>query len=377
MNKLEKVFIIGPCYPYKGGIAHYTSLMAKALEKKYDIEIISYKVQYPKFLYPGNEQKDFENDSFKFKNTKYLINTINPFNWIQVANYIKKQRPDTVIVQWWHPYFSPCYWVLLNLIKHKTNIIFLCHNVLPHERLPMDRFIVKRVLKVAHAYIVQSNLDEQNLYSLLPHANVVRTVHPTYNAFKLNDLSKDQSRKLLNLNDEKILLFFGFVREYKGLKHLIKAMPLIKQQLSDIKLLIVGDFYQDKNAYINLINECCVQDCISIYDGYIPDKEVEKFFVSCDLVVLPYESATQSGIVQIAYGFDKPVIATDVGGLPEVVYDEKTGYIVPPKNEVALAEAIIKYFLEDKGSQFEENILEEAHKFSWERLVEIVEDFHC
>lgn len=373
MSEAKKVIVIGPTYPYKGGIAHYTTLMARALEKRYETELISYKLQYPKFLYPGKEQKDFKNDSFKFNHAQFLINTMNPFNWLNVAHYIKNCNPDAVVVQWWHPYFAPCYWVLLNIIKRHTKIIFLCHNVLPHERLPMDRFVNKQILKTGDVIIVQSSLDEENLLSLLPNAQVTRTVHPTYNAFKLEKMTENKSREVLSLTkNDKVLLFFGFVREYKGLKHLIKALPLIKKSIPNIKLLVVGDFYQDKQDYLDLIKKYEVSQCIEIFDGYIPDDEVEKYFLASDLVVLPYESATQSGIVQIAYGFDKPVVATDVGGLPEVITHEKTGYIVPPKDPQTLAETIVRFFEQNKAEFFKKQIKEESYRFSWDRLVEIV-----
>ncbi|WP_243114576.1 glycosyltransferase family 4 protein [Eisenbergiella sp. OF01-20] len=174
---------------------------------------------------------------------------------------------------------------------------------------------------------------------------------------------------------EKVLLFFGFVREYKGLRYLIEAMPEISRNIADIKLMIVGDFGSEENkeAYVNLIKENEAEEFIDIYDGYIPDREIEKFFAACDLVVLPYVDATQSGIVQIAYGFEKPVVVTDVGGLPDVVEDGKTGYVVEARNQGELAEAVITYFQEQKETDFEKNVRDEAYRFSWERMTEIIE----
>ena len=200
-------------------------------------------------------------------------------------------------------------------------------------------------------------------------------MHPTYNAFKLQDLTKEQGRELLKLNgDQPVSLFFGFVREYKGLKYLLQAMPEVRKQLPDVKLLVVGDFDGDKDQYEQLIREVQIEDAVEIHDGYIPDKEVEKFFAASDLVVLPYISATQSGIVQIAYGFDKPVIATNVGGLPEVVLDGKTGYIVEPEDAKELSERIVQFFTEHKDAAFREGIREEADRYSWERMVETIEE---
>lgn len=372
-NTSKKIVLVGPVYPYKGGISHYTGLMYRALSKKYDVTMISYSFQYPKLLYK-KEQRDYSNDSFKIEDTNYLINTANPFNWILSAKKIKDIHPDLVIIQWWHPYFAPCYQAIAKHLKD-TKVLFVCHNVFPHERFPMDKFLTRKTLDKGSCFIVQSGQDEDDLKSIISNANYVRAVHPTYNAFKMQNMSKEQARNILGISeDQKILLFFGFVRKYKGLDYLIQAMPEIKKQLNNCKLLIVGDFGDDKAEYISSINKENVSDVIEIYDGYIPDKEVEKFFAASDVVVLPYVSATQSGIVQIAYGFEKPVIATEVGGLPDVVTDGKTGYLVPAENPKALSDAVIKFFEEDNQKDFEAGVKEESYRFSWDRMIEHIED---
>lgn len=281
-----------------------------------------------------------------------------------------------VIFQWWHPYFAPCYCILSGLIRKSTKILFMCHNVFPHERFPMDRFLTKTVLKRGDHFIVHSSLDEEDLKSIKPSADVRRTVLPTFNTFKQQDMTREQAREILDIpEDRKILLFFGFVREYKGLKYLIDAMPEIKEKVSNVRLFVVGDFAGDKDEYIKLIEDKGVSDDISIFDGYIPDKEVEKFFAASDLVVLPYVSATQSGIVQIAYNFEKPVVATNVGGLPEVVRDGKTGFVVEPCDPHALAVKVGEFFELDKAEEFREGIISESEKYSWDRMVEIVDSF--
>lgn len=373
MEKIKKIVLVGPVYPYKGGIAHYTGLMYRALVKKFNVAMVSYKMQYPKLLFK-KEQKDFSNDTFKIENTKFLINTANPLSCISVANKIKKANPDLVIFQWWHPYFAPCYWFMEKVLGNRTRKLFLCHNVFPHERFPMDRFLSKLVLKKGDCFITQSAMDSKDLRSIKADAKYIQTVHPSYNAFKVRNMAKEEARDILKIsNDEKILLFFGFVREYKGLKHIINAMPKISEQTKKIKLYIVGDFDGDKDKYVQQIKNLKMDKQICIFDGYIPDNEVEKFFAASDLVVLPYESATQSGIVQIAYGFGKPVVVTDVGGLPEVVEDGKTGYVVKAGNDEALADAVTKYFKEDNYDRFKNNIQAEEDKYSWDRLVEVVE----
>lgn len=348
MGKQKKIVMIGPVYPYRGGIAHYTGLMYKALAKTSQVSMISFRLQYPRLLYK-KEQKDFGNDTFKVDHTEYLIHTVNPFSWLDTAWKIRKRKPDLVIIQWWHPYFAFCYWFLRKLLK-KIPVLFICHNVFPHERFFGDVFLTKHVLKGGDFFIVQSAQDEKYLLSVKQDAVYRRTVHPTYNAFKLCNLSKENARAQLHIAmDEKVLLFFGFVREYKGLKHLLRAMPEAVQRLGDIKLLVVGEFAADKKDYLNIIDKLGISRFVKIYDAYIPDREVEKFFAACDLVVLPYESATQSGIVQIAYGFEKPVLATRTGGLSEVVADGRTGYLVEPGDCHQIAQRVIQFYEKERG----------------------------
>lgn len=375
-NKLARIVLVGPVYPYKGGISHYTGLMYRALKKKYDVTMVSYQFQYPKLLYK-KEQRDYSNDSFKIEDTNYWLHTANPFNWIGTAKKIKALKPELVMLQWWHPYFAPCYFALCKLLKG-IKILFVCHNVLPHERFAADILLTKLVLKQGSYHIVQSGTDADDLMKIVPDARFEKAVHPTYQAFKSSDLSRNEARKLLEINENKhVLLFFGFVREYKGLKYLLKALTIIKKDLKDVLLLIVGDFGDDKNIYLKMINDFEIQHQTQIYDGYIPDKEVERYFMAADLVILPYESATQSGIVQIAFGFEKPVVVTDVGGLPDVVENEKTGYVVETQNPDAIANAVIHYFNENRKEQFLLNIQEQEDRFSWDRMVEIIERLTC
>ncbi|MBP5579343.1 MAG: glycosyltransferase family 4 protein [Ruminococcus sp.] len=371
-NKKEKIVMIGPVFPYKGGIAHYTGAMVKNLKKDFDVETVSYKMQYPKLLF-RNEQKDFANDLFRIPETKYLINTANPINWLISAYKIKKMKPDRIIIQWWHPYFSPCYSCLSFLLRRIPRI-FVCHNVFPHERFPMDRFLTKLALKRGSAYITHSEKEAADLKQITASPVCEAAVHPVYNAFKIKDMTKEQAKQETGIAPgRKMLLFFGFIREYKGLRHIINAMPEILKYDPDIELWVVGEFRCEKEEYLALIKKSGAEDRIRIVDGYIPDSGIEKYFAAADIVVLPYESATQSGIVQIAYGFEKPVVATNVGGLPEVVLDGKTGYIVPPKDPRALAEAVCRFFREDRAEEFAENVRKEAYKYSWDRMNEVVQ----
>lgn len=371
-----KIVLLGPAYPYRGGISLYIGLMAKHLSKRHEVTTVSFSLQYPKFLY-RKEQKDYSSDTFKVPGTRYLLNTVNPLSWIRTAREINKLSPDLLIVQWWHPFFAPAYWSLLKLLKKSVKTIFCCHNVLPHEGFPCKRLLARMVLQQGDAYIVLSRQDETDLKSLLENPLYKYAIGPEHNAFRMRGIDKSQARRELGIQEEeKILLFFGFIRSYKGLKHLLKAMPAIIQHCPNLRLFVVGEFFEgNKQEYLDLIQKIGIpQEALTIVDGYLPDKEVEPYFAACDLVVLPYESATQSGIARIAYAFEKPVVATAVGGLPEVVLDGKTGYLVPPLEDEALANAVLRFFEKKNAASFLENIRQEADKYSWERMVDCIEE---
>ena len=372
MNK--KIIMIGPVYPYKGGISHYTGLMYRELVKHYDVEMLSYKMQYPKFLF-HKEQRDYSNDSFRIESTKYMIHTADPLNIIKTARYIRKQRPDMVLIQWWHPYFAPCYY-LMQRFMGRQNVTFVCHNVFPHERFPLDKLLTKMALKRGTHYILHAEEEGKELQKIKDRPDYVITPHPTYNAFRFEGMNKAQARDRLHITqDEKVLLFFGYVRDYKGLKYLLRAMPEIVREEETVRLWVVGEFGADREEYHNLITELKMQEYIRVVDTYTPDREVEKYFAMADLVVLPYTSATQSGIVQIAYGFEKPVIVTNVGGLPDVVEDGKTGYVIEPEKPEEIAHAVLRFYREEKEQTFTDHIKQGAHRFSWERMAEVVGGF--
>ncbi len=358
----KKIVVIGPVYPYKGGISHYTGLLVKALKEKYDVCTISYSMQYPKFLFK-KEQKDYDNDSFKVEDTQYLINTASIPNIIRSASFINSLDPALVIVQWWHPYFSPCYNILAKRLKAK--LLFVCHNVFPHERFPFDKALTTSVMKKGDYFILHSQKESEELLSIVPRAKYAVNMHPTYSAFNMGN-----SENTDNEADGR-LLFFGFVRPYKGLDVLLKAMGLLPDV---VKLNIVGDFGDSGEKYRALIDALGLKDRIDIREGYVPDREVEKYFGSCDAVVLPYIEATQSGIAQIAFGFGKPVISTTAGGLSEVVRDGVTGVLCKPADPEDLA-AAIKRFYELKGKvDFRANIEEDSDRFSWDHMVRTIEE---
>ena len=363
-----KIAMIGPVYPYKSGISHYVGMLFRQLVKNHDVTLYSYSMQYPKFMYK-KPQKDYEDDAVKVDNVQYVLNSANPISWISLAKKINRQKPDLVILQWVHPYFAPCFSVIERLLDKSIKIAYNCHNALPHERFPLDKALTKFTLKKADLVVAHSHSDEKILSELNMGNKIAVNPHPVYNFFKIKDMSKEEGRKLLGLStDNKVLLFFGLVREYKGLKHLLNAMPDIVKKYPEVRLIIAGDFGKGKSKYEEMIKNLNIGDYIQIHDGYIPIVDVEKFFAACDLVVLPYESATQSGVIQAAYGFEKPVLATNVGGLPDAVSNMKTGYIVEPLRPDLISEAVSDFFDNNRALQFKQNVIDSAYKFSWERM---------
>lgn len=365
-----KIAMIGPVHPYKGGIAHYTDLLCRALrEDGNEVQLYSFKFQYPKLLYK-KPQKDMKSSGFGTNDADFCIHTLNPFNWIKVAGRIKKQKPELIILQWWHPYFAPCFWSICKLLR-REKILFVCHNVFPHERFPLDRLLAKWTLGCGRYFITQSKMDARDLLSVKHDAVYRVTPHPTYGMFCKQGMSMQKAREQLQIDQgQRALLFFGFVRKYKGLQYLLEAMKLLKERDFKVQLWVVGDFGEDKEEYVEQIRRFKIEDQVQMVEGYVPDDEVEKYFVASDLVVLPYLSATQSGIVQIAFGFEKPVLVTEVGGLPDVVTNGKTGYVVEPRSAEMIAEAIMDYYINNRREAFVSQIEKEKDRFSWKTFVD-------
>ncbi len=365
-----KIAMIGPVHPYKGGIAHYTDLLCRALrEDGNEVQLYSFKFQYPKLLYK-KPQKDMKSSGFGTNDADFCIHTLNPFNWIRVAGRIKKQKPELIILQWWHPYFAPCFWSICKLLR-REKILFVCHNVFPHERFPLDRLLTKWTLGCGRYFITQSKMDARDLLSVKHDAVYRVTPHPTYGVFCKQGMSMSKAREQLKIDQgQRVLLFFGFVRKYKGLQYLLEAMKLLKEKDFKVQLWVVGDFGEDKDEYVEQIRRFEIEDQVQMVEGYVPDDEVEKYFAASDLVVLPYLSATQSGIVQIAFGFEKPVLVTEVGGLPDVVTNGKTGYVVEPRSAEMIAEAIMDYYINKRREAFVSQIEKEKDRFSWKTFVD-------
>lgn len=368
-----KISIIGPTYPFRGGIAHYTTLLTKELRKKHEVDLISFKRLFPKFLYPGRDQKDF---SGKFRaECVYLLDSINPISWFNVYLRIRKKNSDLLIFNWWTTFFSIQFTTISSLTRifTKTKILILCHNVLPHEKSFLDKFLTKIFFLNSGYFIVHSNEEKKNLNSIVKNKKVIVTPHPTYDIFNIKKISKIEAKKKIDSLNKRIILFFGLIRESKGLIFLIRAMPIILKKIN-VELLIVGEFFgKSEKKYLEEIKKLNLNNNIKIIDKYIPDEEVNLYFSASDVVILPYISGTGSGVLQIAFGLNKPVICTNVGFSEDIV-NGKTGFIVNKEDSDALAMAIIKYYEEGREKEFSKNITNSKNKFSWEKMINLLEE---
>ena len=370
-----KYVLIGPTYPYRGGISHYTTLLYQHLAAAHEVKLYSFKRQYPAFLFPGRTDKDPSRSPLR-ADCEYLLDPSNPLTWLETFRRIRGDRPDALILQWWVPYWAPAFASIAGLVRRftATRVMFICHNVFPHERSVMDQSLVRLALTQGHSFIVHSEKDLKKLQSLLPGARVRKAFIPPYSLLNTASLSEEKAKTELRLRGRTIL-FFGFVRPYKGLEILLRALPKVVERV-EAHLLIVGEFWSDESIYTALIRDLGLEGHVTIVNQYVPNEKVGLYFAASDVVVLPYVEATQSAVVPIAYSFHKPVITTDVGGLAEVVKDGVTGLIVPPQDSAALAKAMIRYFEEDLGRKFVPNIRAQmaGETFSWNRLVRLIEE---
>ena len=375
-----KIIIVSTAYPLRGGIAHYNALLAAHLSQRHVVETITFKRQYPKLLFPGKTQDESGaiSRSHEMTPAPQLLDSINPFNWVRVANEIRRRQPDLLIFKYWLPFFGPCFGTIAKLAKRgtTTKVIFICDNVIPHERRPGDIAFTNYAFRQADYFIVQSDAVEKELQHHFPAAQYRKAPHPVFEIFGA-PLTKAAARQALGLTAKNVILYFGYVRRYKGVLVLLEAMQFLKEwqkEIGDTLLLVVGEFYDDEQKYRQRAHDLNLNSCVRFVADYIPNEQVSRYFSAAEVVTLPYLTATQSGIAQIAYNFDKPVIATNVGGLAEVVIDQKTGFLVPPDNPRALAEAIRQFYHNQRENEFSANVKIEKRKYSWERVIEAVEE---
>lgn len=371
-----KIIQVGTAYPMRGGIAQYVALLFHELSKHNEVKVFSFKRQYPEFLFPGKTQYEAGEPALKVPDDKNVIaiDSINPFNWVFTGIKMRKENADLIIYKYWIPFFAIQYSVISFFAKvfRKTKVMYICDNVIPHEKRFADIILTKIAFLFVDYFLVQSKTVENEL-KLFNKKNkpYILTPHPIYNIFgdnigKVESAEIISSKYKINLQSKKILLFFGYIRKYKGLMNIIEAMNIIRNKFPEALLLVAGEFYEDSTPYYNRIKELNLEKNISIVSDFIPDEDVKYFFSAADSAVLPYSSASQSGIVQIAYHFNKPVIASNIGGIGEVIVEGKTGLLVPPDNPSLLADAIIKFYEDNLEDSLINGIISEKEKYSWE-----------
>jgi glycosyltransferase involved in cell wall biosynthesis len=368
-----KITLLGPAYPFRGGLATFNERLARQFSSECkDVDIRTFTLQYPKFLFPGKTQYT---DSPAPEGIKIIreLNSINPFSWIRTGLKIRREKADILLVRYWIPFMAPCLGTVARIVKSNkyTVIISVVDNVIPHEKRPGDIMLTKFFMKSIDGAVVLSNSVQKDIEMFRKDIPVCSTPHPLFDTYG-KKLTRKEALSALKLDQNSLyLLFFGFIRNYKGLDILIKAFSDNRLRGKNLKLIVAGEFYENENLYRKLVRESGLEKEIIFYDKFISDKEVGLFFSGADLIVQPYKSATQSGITQIAYHFDKPMLVTDVGGLKEIVQHEKCGYVVPPdpKN---IADAIVDYFVNDRKIAFTENVKKEKERFSWNKMTDSV-----
>ena len=364
--------ILGSAYPLRGGLAAYNERLARAyLQNGDDAEIVTFSLQYPGFLFPGKTQYSSEAPPTDLKITARL-NSVNPLSWIKTGKTIRRQKPDLLIIKFWLPFMGPSLGTVARIVRKNrhTKIISILDNIIPHEKRPGDIALARYFVKYVDGFVAMSDEVMNDLSRFDTEKPRAFCPHPLYDFGKLR--SKAEARKALGLEtEEKYILFFGFIRDYKGLDLLLKAMADKRLKEKDIRLVVAGEFYTDDKPYFDMIEQLKIGERVIMSNDFIPDSKVADYFNAADLVVQPYKDATQSGVTQIAYHFEKPMITTNVGGLAEIVPDGRVGYVVNP-DEKEIADAVDKYFEEKKEKEFADNIKIEKQKYSWERMLETI-----
>jgi len=368
-----KIAILGSAHPLRGGLSAFNERLAQYLVKQgHEVVIWSFSLQYPSFLFPGKTQFTDEPAPAGIA-IKTVVNSVSPLNWISVGGQMNKERYDLVIVKYWLPFMGPAFGTILRRAKSNghTRVLCIVDNIIPHEKRPGDVPFTKYFIKAVDAFVTMSKdvLKDVKTFTDKP---ATFTPHPVYD-YAQGVSKKEACEKLQIALDKKYILFFGFIREYKGLDLLLEAMADERIKQAGIELIVAGEYYsKDVEANNNaIVAKHQLQGSVHMRTDFIPDSEVRYYFSAADLVVQPYKHATQSGITQIAYHFEKPMVVTNVGGLAEVVPDGKVGFVAEP-NPTAIAEAILKFYQPGSIPDMHQNILHEKKKYTWDIFTEVM-----
>jgi glycosyltransferase involved in cell wall biosynthesis len=366
---VNKLVIIGPAWPLRGGLSAFDEKLANQFtEKGIQTKIDTFSLQYPNILFPGKSQYTTDPKP-KDVNISVCINSINPLNWIKIGLQLYREKPDLIIVRYWIPFLAPCLGTILKIAKknNHTKVISIVDNMIPHEKRMGDRLLTQYFVKTVDGFIAMSEKVKNDIKTF-SHKPVSISPHPIFNHFG-DPITKMEARTQLGLSQEKkIILFFGYIRKYKGLDLLIQAMSSESIKKLNIQLMIVGEFYEDARTYHDLVISLGLQNQISFYSNYIPDGEVKNYVCSADFIIQPYKNATQSGVTPLAYHFEKPMLVTNVGGLADTVPNLKTGIVVEPTTNAIVKGIETLYELGE--NHFIPNIIEEKKKYSWAQMTE-------
>jgi glycosyltransferase involved in cell wall biosynthesis len=368
MTSRPRIALVGPFHPWRGGIAQYLGSLGEALMTHADVRGVTFTRQYPGFLFPGESQRDPSAPPPRFP-VPARVDSIGPWSWPGATRELESQSPGLVILKWWIPFFGPAFAsVVAPLRRRGTRVALVCDNLVPHERRPGDGPFTRWMLRESDGYLVMSGSVEQDLDRLKPGAPRRRVRHPFYAQFDQHRWTRETARARFGLSpDEEVALFFGYVRRYKGLDLLLESWPRVRAQ-RPVTLLVAGECYEDPAPYRALAEGAGGEPGVRLMLRYVPDEEVEALFKAADVVVLPYRSATQSGVTHVAYALGVPVITTDVGGLAETVHPDETGLVVPPGDPEALAAAIVRYFAERMATRLATGVAALRESHSWETL---------
>lgn len=368
-----KVALIGPVYPYRGGISHFTSMLCRSLlENKHDVLLVSFSRQYPAWLYPGKSDRDPSPDYFKL-DADYLLDPINILSWHRTLQHVINFTPNIVVLSWWTTFWAPAYTYLANRLRsHKIPVMYLIHNVLPHEQKVWDSFLAKFALSQGDIHLAQTEQEGQKLKALIPDSNLVVSSHPVYEMFAPSRIPKPDAKKELGIPpDQYVLLFFGIVRPYKGLETLLHAMVDLSTIGIKPNLIVAGEFWQDKSALHGLIERLKLVDQVILEDRYIPDQELPTYFSAADIFVAPYKKGTQSGAVKLALGFNLPIVLSEtIADSAILALTDYPVYITPPDDPVELAQTI-GTAIENLSNEFKPL---NAQENGWQAIVNLIEN---
>jgi len=367
-----KITILGTAHPYRGGLATFNERLAKQFQDEgHKVEVMTFTLQYPSFLFPGKTQFTSDPAPTGLSITRRL-NSCNPLNWIKLGKQIRKAAPDLLICSYWMAFFAPAYGTICRMAKKngKTRCVALVHNMFPHEKSILDKFFAPYFVKSQYGFVTLSESVANDIRSLIPpslEGRVKVGFHPIYDHYG-TQMDKDEACQILGLDAHlNYMLFFGLVRAYKGLDLLLEALEKVKDTEPNLRLLIAGEFYEDEAKYRQMIKNFGIEDQVIIRNEFIPDSDLRKYFGAADLIVQPYKSATQSGVTQVAFHFEKPMLVTNVGGLGEIVHHGKMGYAVNPDSQ-DIAEAIEDYYMQNRQASFTKYLITEKGKYAWNKM---------